>query len=348
MNAPSIRSNDNAESFGVGVMGIESTRRLAVSHLLAPHVIHEEQYWLERPPPCIGHNASPRITASRWSGTPLRPQDVTSEVDSGYHVLGIALKTTTLTMYSARRMVHDGKLMSGAVTLGQPAQTLRGIFQSAYDVLHLHVPNSFVAECIEPTQIRSGNDNYALSDTPARSDPVVDQLAHAFIRAEDLGDPFANSYADGIAVALVVRILGKFVDHDASTGGAAASGLPKWRLKRAMEYVDAHLGDSIGLSDMAGATGLSRMHFAAQFRAATGMRPHEYLLRRRIEHAQTLLTASRSSLADIAFDVGFKSQSHFTAVFTRFAGETPGSWRNRTRAAAVPVTAARNTSGRMV
>src|ERR1700722_3562955 len=312
-------------------MNIESTNGLVAGQPLASHFIHEEQRWLERPHAWVGRDAGPGIVASRWSGLPQQPQDVTSEVDGDYHVVAIALKTATLTMFSARRLVHDGRMMSGAVTINHPAQTLRAIFHSAYDELHLHVPNALVAEYIETGPKQPGNDNYVLSNAPARSDPGVDQLAPAFVWGEDLSGPFGHNYSEGIALAIIARVLGRCLDRDSMAGGQGASSLPKWRLKRALEYIEAHLGDCIGLSEMAAATGLSRMHFAAQFRAATGMRPHEYLLRRRTEHAQTLLSTSGLPLVEIAFEVGFKSQSHFTAVFTRFAGETPGSWRQRTR-----------------
>jgi AraC-like DNA-binding protein len=68
------------------------------------------------------------------------------------------------------------------------------------------------------------------------------------------------------------------------------------------------------------------MHFAAQFRAATGLRPHEYLLRRRIERAQELLRREPISLSDVALSVGFQTQAHFTTVFKRFVGRTPHRW----------------------
>ena len=71
------------------------------------------------------------------------------------------------------------------------------------------------------------------------------------------------------------------------------------------------------------------MHFAAQFRIATGFRPHEYLLRKRIERACDLLVTSDASLVDIALSVGFQTQAHFTTVFKRFMGETPHRWRCR-------------------
>jgi len=75
------------------------------------------------------------------------------------------------------------------------------------------------------------------------------------------------------------------------------------------------------------------MHFAAQFRAATGQRPHDYLLQLRIERARELLLTSRLPLVEIAFEVGFKTQAHFTTVFARFVGETPNAWRQRNHGA---------------
>jgi transcriptional regulator GlxA family with amidase domain len=152
------------------------------------------------------------------------------------------------------------------------------------------------------------------------------------IHAEELGGAFGQSYADGISLAITAQLFG------ASCGGASAqrprvSGLSKWRLKRATEYMAANLAEPISLADIAAATGLSRMHFAAQFRAATGLRPHEYLLQRRIERARELLSNSRLPLVEIAFEVGFKTQAHFTTVFARFVGETPNVWRQRNQGA---------------
>jgi AraC-like DNA-binding protein len=65
------------------------------------------------------------------------------------------------------------------------------------------------------------------------------------------------------------------------------------------------------------------MHFTALFRRATGLRSHEYLLRRRIEHAPQLLLSPKHNVFDVALSRGFRSQAHFTTVFKRFVGETP-------------------------
>ncbi|MEI9413461.1 AraC family transcriptional regulator [Mesorhizobium sp. Cs1299R1N1] len=162
------------------------------------------------------------------------------------------------------------------------------------------------------------------------ADPIVEQLSQALEAAECSQEDFACLYADSLRLALVARLLAL---HDPAYRGNQCSPqprntLPMWRLKRTAEYIEANLGETITLGDMAAATGLSRMHFAAQFRAATGIRPHEFLLRRRIERAKEMLAQTQTPLVEIALNIGFQTQSHFSVVFKRFVGETPNRWRS--------------------
>jgi AraC-like DNA-binding protein len=110
-------------------------------------------------------------------------------------------------------------------------------------------------------------------------------------------------------------------------GGRRVEALQKWRLRRVMKYIDDHVGHRVTLADMAAAAGLTSMHFAAQFRCATGMRPHDYLLQRRIGQACELLRNTRLRLVEVALSVGFQTQPHFTTVFKRIVGQTPVRWR---------------------
>jgi|SRR5690348_14444543 len=107
--------------------------------------------------------------------------------------------------------------------------------------------------------------------------------------------------------------------------------LQKWRVRRVVHFVDAHLGDRITLEKMAAAAERTSMYFAAQFRMATGIRPREYVLLRRTDRACELLRDTHLPLIQIALSVGFRTQAHFTAVFKRFAGDTPNRWRRRER-----------------
>jgi AraC-like DNA-binding protein len=105
------------------------------------------------------------------------------------------------------------------------------------------------------------------------------------------------------------------------------SSLPKWRFMRVVQYIDANLAEPIKLADLAAVAGLSRMYFASQFRMATGLRPHIFLLKRRIQRAQEQMIATTDSLVEIALSVGFQSQAHFTTTFRKLVGQTPYRWR---------------------
>src|SRR6202022_3328815 len=60
---------------------------------------------------------------------------------------------------------------------------------------------------------------------------------------------------------------------------------------------------------------------------ATGMPPHLYITMERMKRAKVLLRGSELALVDIAANVGFQTQGHFTAVFHRYAGVTPRIFR---------------------
>jgi AraC-like DNA-binding protein len=108
---------------------------------------------------------------------------------------------------------------------------------------------------------------------------------------------------------------------------AGCGGLAPRQLRRAQELIDACPSGDLSLAVLARECGLSTSHFARAFRVSTGLAPHQWLLRRRIERAREALATSDQSLADIATRCGFADQSHFTRLFTRLVGVPPGAWR---------------------
>lgn len=160
-----------------------------------------------------------------------------------------------------------------------------------------------------------------------RRDPLMERLVHAILPAKDAGEVLRGFYTDALHSALLHRLAELRGDTNSGPGGRNLTPLPPWRLKRVSDYVEANLDRSLSLAALAEAAGLSRMYFAGQFRLATGMRPHNYVVQRRIQRAKALLSQNRVSIVEVAFSVGFQSQSHFTAVFKRVAGITPQRWR---------------------
>src|SRR5262249_61776476 len=79
---------------------------------------------------------------------------------------------------------------------------------------------------------------------------------------------------------------------------------------------------------------LSASHFARQFKAATGLPPHQYVIARRVERARQLLQAGTDlSLAEVAVHAGFSDQSQLSHHFKRLVGVTPGRFRTPARIA---------------
>jgi AraC family transcriptional regulator len=110
--------------------------------------------------------------------------------------------------------------------------------------------------------------------------------------------------------------------------------LPRGRLRAVVEYIEEHLDGGPTLAQLAAVVGLNPYHFARQFKAATGLPPHQYVIARRVERAQQLLHAGTNlSLAEVALHAGFSDQSQFSRHFKRLVGVTPGQFRTPTRIA---------------
>jgi AraC family transcriptional regulator len=176
-----------------------------------------------------------------------------------------------------------------------------------------------------------------LSDLPSgpaemeSGDEVVQSLFEALKVATHNND---RQCMEALQFAIAVRQFGLRPAVERSTRtdqssvrGRHVQGLQKWRLKRVVDYIDASISLKMTSRDLAAVAGLSRMHFASQFRVATGLRPHEFLLQRRIRRAAELMKDSTMPIMEIALTVGFQTQAHFTTVFKRFTGCTPRSWR---------------------
>src|SRR5262249_31080964 len=99
-------------------------------------------------------------------------------------------------------------------------------------------------------------------------------------------------------------------------------------------YVEEHLDAALTLEQIAAVAHLSVYHFARQFKAATGLPPHRYVILRRVERAKELLQAGTDlSLAEVAAHAGFSDQSQFSHHFKRLVGAPPGQSQTPARIA---------------
>lgn len=127
-----------------------------------------------------------------------------------------------------------------------------------------------------------------------------------------------SEFVDVISALLCRHADLKRVDRDAKDDATP--------ICRVRDYLDAHVTQDVSLADLARIGERSRHTVLRAFRKATGMTPYAYLLNRRVERARRSL-ASGARLAETAIECGFFDQSHFTRVFKRHTGVTPGQYR---------------------
>lgn len=90
-----------------------------------------------------------------------------------------------------------------------------------------------------------------------------------------------------------------------------------------IEYINGHITEDLSLKALARQACISPIHFHNCFRAFTGRTVHEYVEEQRIKKAKVLLLSADMTLADIAYQTGFSSQSYFSYAFRRKTGMTP-------------------------
>jgi len=195
------------------------------------------------------------------------------------------------------------------------------VSRSATNCIALYVVSSFVPAQvkIELTQPIVGFSNCALGRS-------FSAFAGQFAEPDGL----QPMYIDGWAIQMLAH-----VRRAARMGGArrrsCASGLAPWQLRRAKQMLLADISDSLPLSELAAACRLSVSQFARAFRASAGVPPHQWLIAARLDNARELLAQSETPLVTIATMCGFADQSHFSRVFARVNGITPGAWRREHR-----------------
>ena len=117
-------------------------------------------------------------------------------------------------------------------------------------------------------------------------------------------------------------LLGALADNGAPSFKPSQLEWYAGRVEEARRSLDEDYASDYTLSSLAADAGMSPFHFARVFRELTGVPPHRYLVRRRLDAAATLLGAG-SSVTDACYNVGFQSLSHFIHTFHRRFGVSP-------------------------
>jgi AraC family transcriptional regulator len=139
------------------------------------------------------------------------------------------------------------------------------------------------------------------------------------LRAEIISGGASTLITEGITLELLGNLLRRRGDIERRQ--------PKW-LGRLIERLDEEFAENLTSESLAADAGVHPVHLAAVFRKFQRETIGDYVQKRRVEHASALLHDPEMPLSDVAYRCGFSDQSHFTRVFKRRLGLTPGAYRN--------------------
>jgi AraC-like DNA-binding protein len=163
---------------------------------------------------------------------------------------------------------------------------------------------------------------------PNRKLPCFDPFQEAYrrfpARAEqaDHDAPAAEWFeAQGILKLLLAPFLKSARAHEGIHARAAR------RFLTVQEFIHEHMHEPVTLAALARVAGLHPTYFSDRFQELVGVRPLEYLRRRRLERAQYLLLTSRASVKEVAYQVGIDDPAYFTRIFARQCHTSPSAYR---------------------
>jgi AraC family transcriptional regulator len=162
--------------------------------------------------------------------------------------------------------------------------------------------------------------------------PQLEHLIRALVVEADRGNPSGLPFVEALVAGVslqIVRHAGVVTPRPAPLRG----GLAPAARKRVLELIDARLEQRLSIDELAREAELSPSHFSRAFKQAIGRAPYQHILTRRLERARRLLEQRGASLSDIALRLGFADQAHFTRLFKREFGVTPGAVLRGRRAA---------------
>lgn len=153
-------------------------------------------------------------------------------------------------------------------------------------------------------------------------DAQLEHIGWALKSEMERGYPCGRLYLDSLAMALAVHL----VQNHSSLSCPALNvngKMPAGKLKQVLLFIEDNLSEDLSLADIAGVAGLSVSHCKTLFRASIGLSIHQYVIRRRVERAASLLQESDLSISQVALETGFAHQSHLAMHMRRLLGTSP-------------------------
>ena len=252
----------------------------------------------------------------------IQPADECGVERTNHHVMCFLLND-----FSPRQITridtkeYDGTNKKGDIWLKPASSSGFWHWESTDECLVFMIEPAFLERvALENNCLNS--DNIEILPILLKRDPQIDMLATQFRREMYSPEFGERTYIESLANIFAIHLLRKYCAFPA-TLKQYEGGLPAYKLKQALNYINDNLDQPIKLKDIAQILDLSQYYFCHLFKESTGIAPYKYIIKQRVEKAKDLIKNSKLPLADIAYECGFSSQSQMTQHFRKCVGVTP-------------------------
>lgn len=226
-----------------------------------------------------------------------------------------------------RRILHGAGGASfhfhpGSVYVRHFADDYRADLYGDFDFVLFELSTAFLDRIAD-----GGAGGRGLVNRAGEPDPVLQHLGRALLPVLERPADAGALFIDHLGFAIGTHLLRRYGGREAEPPAPQRRTLSRAHERRAKELMVEHLAGNVSVAEIALACDISRGHFIRAFRETTGLTPHQWLVRQRLERARELLRTSTLGLAEVAAACGFADQSHLTRVFAQAVGTTPGRWR---------------------
>jgi AraC family transcriptional regulator len=277
----------------------------------------------------------PRIHSSQqagWKNIHLAHYQVPAmeipETVSAQHIIALPFfkrQTAHELVFDGKRYQkqYDQKEVVGCITVIPADVPFSAKWSQESSVTHCYLDPTFVAHAAyEAINLEEIELNLVLP----KADPLVFQIVLALQKVLETDATNSCFYAESMATALAAHCLRNYSTRK-HVLLEYADGLSKYKLKQALEYMNAHLSENVSLASVSEELEISQFHFCRLFKQSTGMTPHTYLIQQRVERAKQLLKRKEGTMLDIAIECGFANPSHFAKHFRKHTGISPKQFR---------------------
>lgn len=162
----------------------------------------------------------------------------------------------------------------------------------------------------------------------AKVDPIITGIGASLKKELEMDQVGARLYAEAATTFLGAYLLRHYCTRTQSLPHCP-EGLPHYKLREAIAYIQEHLGEEISLEAIATHLKMSQYYFCHLFKQSMGISPYQYVLQQRINKAKRLLKQPQMTLTNVALACGFANQTHFTKHFHKLTGVTPKVFREQ-------------------